>query len=59
MVEFIFVLLEIFDVFHQTTFDVFVEEKLREHVELLAKVLIGEVDLVAARAAKRKGVFVR
>ena len=57
LVEFVFVLLEVFYVFHQTTFDVLVEEKLREHVELLAKVLVGEVDLCGA--VKRKGVFFR
>lgn len=45
LIQSIFVLFEIFDIFHQTTFDVFIEQKLREHVELLSKVLISEVHL--------------
>ena len=45
LIQSILVLLEVFDVFHQTTLDVLIEQKLGEQVELLSKVLIGEVHL--------------
>ena len=45
LVQFLLVLFEKFDVFDQSTFDVFVEEKLGKHVEFLSEVLVGKIDL--------------